>query len=229
MKPYVLSFNEIDKSNLMMVGGKGLNLGELTKIDSILVPDGFCITTEAYRKSIENNVELDELFQALTKLKYNEIELISKVSKKIRSVIENLTISKNIEDDIIRALSIYGENQSYAVRSSATAEDLPHASFAGQQDTYLNIRGKEDILRHVVKCWASLFTDRAVTYRIKNGFSHEQVLLCVVIQKMIMSGVSGIMFTADPMTSDRMTLSIDAGFGLGEALVSGLITPDIYK
>lgn len=229
MQPYVLSFKEIDKTRLMVVGGKGLNLGELSKIDEIKVPDGFCITTEAYRKSIENNHELEVLLDKLTELKAHDRNQISQISKEIRSAIENIRISKEIEDEIYRALTLYGEQQAYAIRSSATAEDLPHASFAGQQDTYLNIKGKDKIINSVIKCWASLYTERAVTYRIQNGFDHRKVLLSVVVQKMVMSEASGIMFTADPMTSDRKTLSIDAGFGLGEALVSGLVNPDIYK
>ena len=117
----------------------------------------------------------------------------------------------------------------YAVRSSATAEDLPTASFAGQQDTYLNIKGKDSILKNVSKCWASLFTDRAVTYRIQNGFDHSKVYLSVVIQRMVFPQAAGIMFTADPITSNRKVISIDASFGLGEALVSGLVNADIYK
>lgn len=229
MKTYVLSFKEIDKISLMMVGGKGLNLGELSNINEIQVPKGFCVTTEAYKKSIDDNPELEVLFEKLEKLKSDDRDEISKISKNIRLIIENLTMDKEIENEITRKLSLYGVDEFYAIRSSATAEDLPHASFAGQQDTYLNIKGKNEILRHIIKCWASLFTERAVTYRIQNGFDHKKVLLSVVVQKMIMSEVSGIMFTADPMTSNRKILSIDAGFGLGEALVSGLVNPDIYK
>ena len=229
MNHYVLTFDKIHKSDLMKVGGKGVNLGELSRIEGIQVPHGFCVTTEAYRKTIENNDELEVLIEKLTKLKSEDREQISQISKSIRSIIENLEIDRNIYNEITEALSIYGIDDAYAIRSSATAEDLPHASFAGQQDTYLNIRGKHEIIRHIMKCWASLFTDRAVTYRIQNGFDHRKVLLSVVVQKMVMSEASGIMFTADPMTSDRKTLSIDAGFGLGEALVSGLVNPDIYK
>jgi pyruvate,water dikinase len=229
MKPYILTFNEIDKTDLMAVGGKGLNLGVLSKIDGIRVPDGFCVTTEAYRKSIESNAELKALIEKLTELKSDDRNQISQISKSIRSVIENFRMESDIHNEITRVLSIYGGNEAYAIRSSATAEDLPYASFAGQQDTYLNIRGKDEVIKHIIKCWASLFTDRAVTYRIQNGFDHSKVLLSVVVQKMVMSEASGIMFTADPMTSDRKTLSIDAGFGLGEALVSGLVNPDIYK
>lgn len=229
MKQYILTFNEIDKTNFMEVGGKGVNLGELSRINGIRVPDGFCVTTEAYRKSIENIIELEALIDKLNELKSDNRDQITQISKSIRLIIENFKIENDIQNEIIRVLNIYGNNENYAIRSSATAEDLPHASFAGQQDTYLNIRGKDEVIRHIIKCWASLFTDRAVTYRIQNGFDHKKVLLSVVVQKMVMSDASGIMFTADPMTSDRKTLTIDAGFGLGEALVSGLVNPDIYK
>lgn len=229
MKPYVLNFLEIDKTKLSAVGGKGANLGELAGIDGIRVPEGFCITTDAYRKFTENNAQLKELLEKLVGVKSDEKDLISEISGSIRSVIENSSIPKEVENAIIEALSPFDRQQAFAVRSSATAEDLPGASFAGQQDTYLNIRGQEEILKHVIKCWASLFTDRAMIYRIQNGFDHRKVLLSVVIQKMVMSEVSGILFTSDPLTSDRKTMSIDAGFGLGEALVSGLVNPDTYK
>ena len=229
MGSYVLHFKEIDKKNLMTVGGKGLNLGELTNIESIQVPAGFCITTEAYIKSTESNAALEILLDELAKLKADNREQISKLSKQIRSVIEKISIDKDIKNEINTALSLYEKHEPYAVRSSATAEDLPTASFAGQHDTYLNVRGKNEVLRYVVKCWASLFTDRAVTYRIQNGFDHRKVFLSVIVQKMILSDVSGTMFTADPMTSDRKTVSLDASFGLGEALVFGLVNPDTYK
>lgn len=229
MKPYILTFNEVDKKKLMAVGGKGVNLGELSRIDGIRVPDGFCVTTEAYRKSIVDNVELKMLIEKLTELKAGDRDQISQISKNIRLLIENIKMESDTQDEIAKALSIYGDNEAYAIRSSATAEDLPHASFAGQQDTYLNVKGKDEIVRYIIKCWASLFTDRAVTYRIQNNFDHRKVLLSVIVQRMVMSEASGIMFTADPMTSDRRTLTIDAGFGLGEALVSGLVNPDIYK
>ena len=138
-------------------------------------------------------------------------------------------IPLDVVKEVAHNLSQFGEEHAYAVRSSATAEDLPHASFAGQQDTYLNIISKEAILQHISKCWASLFTDRAVIYRIQNGFDHSQVHLSVIIQKMVFPQASGILFTADPITSNRKLLSIDASFGLGEALVSGLVSPDCYK
>ena len=229
MNSYVLNFPEIDKTRINDVGGKGANLGELNRIDTIQVPAGFCITTASYKKSIKNNQQLKELLKLLAELHLDEKDKISEISARICSTMEEGGIAKEVEKVIIETLSQFDEQQSFAVRSSATAEDLPDASFAGQHDTYLNIKGKEEILKHVIKCWSSLFTERAIVYRIQNGFDHRKVLLSVVVQEMVMSEVSGILFTADPLTSDRKTISIDAGFGLGEALVSGLIIPDTYK
>jgi len=226
---HVLPFQEINRSKLMLAGGKGANLGELSRIKAIQVPDGFCITTEAYKKVTENNQELNHLLNELTHFKAEDRENISQVSKKIRSTIESTSIPKNITEEIAGYLTKFGETDAFAVRSSATAEDLPTASFAGQQDTYLNIIGSEAILKHVSKCWASLFTDRAIIYRMQNGFGHRKVHLSVVIQKMVFPQASGILFTADPLTSNRKVLSIDAGFGLGEAMVSGLVNADNYK
>jgi phosphoenolpyruvate synthase/pyruvate phosphate dikinase len=229
MHSYVLDFQEINKHQLKAVGGKGLNLGELSRIEGVQVPEGFCVTTEAYKKVVGESREVRALLEALSLLEVKDRARISSISSKIRQVIEGLEIPGELEEEIVASLSMLGTDQHYAVRSSATAEDLPTASFAGQQDTYLNIRGKEAVLRHIVRCWASLFTERAVTYRIQKGFDHCKVYLSVVIQKMIFPLASGIMFTADPVTSNRKVVSIDAGFGLGEALVSGMVNPDTYR
>lgn len=229
MKPYVLEFREIDKTKQMVVGGKGMNLGECSRIDGILVPEGFCVTTEAFKRVIGENDELHQLLDQLAVQKVDERKRISEISRKIRDLIEGIEIEKGIEEDIDRCLLTFGFEHAYAVRSSATAEDLPFASFAGQQDTYLNIKGKDAILQHISKCWASLFTDRAVIYRMQNGFDHRKVYLSVVIQRMLFPQASGILFTADPVSSNRKVLSIDASFGLGEALVSGLVSADNYK
>ncbi len=229
MNAYVLDFQEIDKTKLVVVGGKGANLGELSRIEGIRVPEGFCVTTEAYKRTIEQTPEFNTLLEQLSPVKMDNREKVSEISGKIRSAIEGTAIAKEIVDAVIRLLEKMGEKDAYAVRSSATAEDLPTASFAGQQDTYLNIIGKEAILKHISKCWASLFTDRAVIYRIQNGFDHNKTQLSVVIQKMVFPEAAGIMFTADPITSNRKFVSVDASFGLGEALVSGLVDADIYK
>src|SRR6266487_4414518 len=229
MSSFVLGFQDIDKTKLMIVGGKGANLGALSRIDGIRVPEGFCITTEAYKRIISQTPEFNDLLEQLYLLKVEDRERICEISKKIRSVIEGTVIAKEIDEAVTHFITKLGDKNAYAVRSSATAEDLPTASFAGQQDTYLNIIGKEAILKHISKCWASLFTDRAVMYRMQNGFDHKKVHLSVVIQKMVYPEAAGIMFTADPITSNRKLLSIDASFGLGEALVSGLVSADCYK
>ncbi len=229
MNSYVLGFQEIDKTKLAMVGGKGANLGELSRLKGIQVPEGFCVTTEAYKEITGNNEEFNFLLDQLSFLKADNREGIDEISAKIRQVIEGIAIPQGIEKEITRHLKQLGEKNAYAVRSSATAEDLPNASFAGQQDTYLNIVGNEAILKHISQCWASLFTGRAVTYRIQNGFDHRKVHLSVVIQKMVFPEAAGIMFTADPVSANRKVLSIDASFGLGEALVSGLVNADNYK
>lgn len=206
-----------------------MNLGELSNIQGIQVPEGFCVTTVGYEKAIEQNENLQTLLQQLTKLKLEDRAQIGEMSKEIREVIMAVQIPSDVVEAVAHYLSRFGNEHAYAVRSSATAEDLPYASFAGQQDTYLNIIGKEAILQHVRKCWASLFTERAVMYRMQNGFKHNQVSICVVVQKMVFPEASGILFTADPITSNRKVLSIDASFGLGEALVSGLVSADNYK
>lgn len=229
MSSFVLDFQEIEKGQLSLVGGKGLNLGELSNIQGIQVPEGFCVTTVGYEKAIEQNENLQTLLQQLTKLKLEDRAQIGEMSKEIREVIMAVQIPSDVVEAVAHYLSRFGNEHAYAVRSSATAEDLPYASFAGQQDTYLNIIGKEAILQHVRKCWASLFTERAVMYRMKNGFEHNQVSICVVVQKMVFPEATGILFTADPVTSNRKVLSIDASFGLGEALVSGLVSADNYK
>ena len=166
---------------------------------------------------------------ALKHLKAEEWENICEICAKIRTAIKSVPIPEDIAEEIGAHLAKFGKNLAFAVRSSATAEDLPTASFAGQQDTYLNIIGREAILKHISKCWASLFTDRAVIYRMQNGFDHRLVQLSVVVQQMVCPLVSGILFTADPITGNRKVLSIDAGFGLGEALVSGRVNADNYK
>lgn len=229
MSSFVLDFQDIDKTKLMAVGGKGANLGELFRIDGIHVPDFFCVSTEAFQRIIGVTSAVDELLDQLSLLKAEDRDKIGNLSGKLRSIVEGTAIPEDILEEITGHISKLGEKNAYAIRSSATAEDLPTASFAGQQDTYLNITGKESILNHISKCWASLYTERAVTYRIQNGFDHRKIQLSVIVQKMVFPQVSGIMFTADPVTSNRKVLSVDAGFGLGEALVSGLVNADVYK
>ncbi|MBE3646924.1 phosphoenolpyruvate synthase [Paenibacillus polymyxa] len=229
MNSLVLDFQEMDNTQLLLVGGKGLHLGALAKMEGIQVPEGFCVTTVGYQKAIEQNEMVHALLDQLTTLKVEDREQIDEVSKKIRQAIMEVAIPSDVVKAVAHYLSQFGNEYAYAVRSSATAEDLPHASFAGQQDTYLNIIGKESILEHIRKCWASLFTERAVIYRMQNGFDHSQVYLSVIVQRMVFPQASGILFTADPINGNRKLLSIDASFGLGEALVSGLVSADYYQ
>lgn len=229
MNSYVLGFQEIDKTKLAIVGGKGVNLGELSRIEGIEVPEGFCVTTKAYKEIIGNNRKFHSLLDQLSLIKVDNRESISEISAQIRKVIEEITIPQDIENEITCQLKQLGKKNAYAIRSSATMEDLATASFAGQQDTFLNIIEKDAILKNISKCWASLFTERAVIYRLQNGFDNKKVFLSVVIQKMVFPEAAGIMFTADPITINRKVTSIDASFGLGEALVSGLVNADNYK
>lgn len=228
MARYVLHLHEVDKSSLFVAGGKGANLGELVKV-GFPVPEGFCITTEAYSSLVKTSLEMEGFFELLSQMNAEGISKIREVGERIREHLNCLAIPAEIEENIIMAWRTAGEGYSYAVRSSATAEDLPTASFAGQQDTYLNVQGQADLLKAVRACWASLFTDRAIVYRCKNGFDHRKVALAVVVQRMVFSDVSGTMFTADPVTGNRWVISIDASFGLGEALVSGIVSPDLYQ
>src|SRR5437773_2802744 len=172
---------------------------------------------------------IDDRLDRLSRLSPEDREAIRALSAEIRRTIEGIAIPDDLTAAVTRALAQLGEQAAYAVRSSATAEDLPTASFAGQQDTYLNVVGPAAILQHVSRCWASLFTDRAVTYRLRNGFDHRKVHMAVVVQRMVFPQVSGILFTADPVTGNRKVASVEATFGLGEALVSGLVSPDVYK
>jgi rifampicin phosphotransferase len=229
MTSLVLELRKIEKTQLLLVGGKALNLGALSNIEGIQVPDGFCVTTVGYQKAIQQSDTFHALVDQLIPLKAENREQIGEISSRIRQSITEVEIPSDVVKAVSDYLSRYGEEHAYAVRSSATAEDLPHASFAGQQDTYLNIIGKKAILQHIKKCWASLFTDRAVIYRMQNGYDHRQVSLSVIVQRMVFPQASGILFTADPITSNRRVLSIDASFGLGEALVSGLVSADCYK
>src|SRR5216683_3462657 len=226
---YVLGFQEIDQTQIAIVGGKGANLGELSRIDGLRVPAGFCVTTDAFQRIMAEAPSIDNRLDRLSRLKPDDREAIRTLSAEIRRTLEGIAIPDDLAAAITRALARLGEQAAYAVRSSATAEDLPTASFAGQQDTYLNVVGPVAILQHVSRCWASLFTERAVTYRLWNGVDHRKVHMAVVVQQMVFPLAAGILFTADPVTGNRKVASVEASFGLGEALVSGLVNPDVYK
>ncbi|EFL29611.1 phosphoenolpyruvate synthase [Streptomyces viridochromogenes DSM 40736] len=226
---YVLDLQEIDETQVAVVGGKGAHLGGLSGIEGVHVPGGFCVTTDAFRRIMAEVPSIDDLLERLSRLNPDDRQEIRTLSAQIRRAIEEIAIPGEPAAAITRALARFGEQAAYAVRSSATAEDLPTASFAGQQDTYLNIVGPTAILQHVSRCWASLFTERAVTYRQRNGIDHRAVHMAVVVQRMVLPHAAGILFTADPVTGNRKVATVDAGFGLGEALVSGLVNPDVFK
>ena len=225
----VVGFEEIDETQVAVVGGKGAHLGELSRIEGIRVPPGFCVTTDAFRRIMGEAPSIDDRLDRLSRLNADDREGIRTLSAEIRRTLEGIAIPDDLAAAITGALARLGEQAAYAVRSSATAEDLPTASFAGQQDTYLNVVGPAAILQHVSRCWASLFTERAVTYRLRNGFDHRKVHMAVVVQQMVFPHAAGILFTADPVTSNRKVASVEASFGLGEALVSGLVNADLYK
>jgi pyruvate,water dikinase len=229
MGRYVLGFQEIDQTQIAVVGGKGAHLGELSRIEGIRVPDGFCVTTDAFQRIMAEAPLLEDQLDQLSRLNPDDREAISALSAEVRRTLEEIAIPGDLSAAITRPLAQLGEQAAYAVRSSATAEDLPTASFAGQQDTYLNVVGSAAILQHISRCWASLFTERAVTYRLRNGFDARKVQMAVVVQRMVFPQASGILFTADPVTGSRKVASVEASFGLGEALVSGLVNADVYK
>ncbi|MGA9876042.1 MAG: rifamycin-inactivating phosphotransferase [Solirubrobacteraceae bacterium] len=226
---YVLDFQEINRTQVAVAGGKGAHLGELSRIEGICVPAGFCVTTDAFERIVAQAPSIEDRLDRLSCMKLEDREATRALSAEIRRTLEGIAVPDDLAAAISGSLARLGEQAAYAVRSSATAEDLPTASFAGQQDTYLNVVGRAAILQHVSRCWGSLFTERAVTYRMRNGFDHRKLNMAVVVQRMVFPQASGVLFTADPVTSNRKVTSVEATFGLGEALVSGLVNGDVYK
>jgi len=235
---FIKWFEELSKEDVPLVGGKGANLGEMTRA-GIPVPPGFCVTAEAYKYFVEN-VKVEDgrtlqewIMDVISKTNVDDSKQLQENTAKIREKIISLPMPEEIAEEIKQAYrelsQRFKKEEVYvAVRSSATAEDLPDASFAGQQETYLDIIGAEDVIKHVQKCWASLWTARATFYREKQGFDHMKVYLSAVVQKMVNSEKSGVMFTANPVTNNRNEIMINASWGLGEAVVSGSVTPDEY-
>lgn len=229
MFQYILPFSKINRHSLSFVGGKGANLGEIAQIAGIHVPAGFCISTQAYHEVVASSSELKVLLNELDRVAVKGLQATQRLAGQIRQQFEDFPFPGLLQQELEQAWQMTGQDYAYAIRSSATAEDLPYASFAGQQDTYLNIQGIANIEKHIRKCWASLFTDRAIVYRDQNGFEHNKVALAVVVQQMVFPEAAGILFTADPVNGNRKVVSIDASFGLGEALVSGKVSADLYK
>jgi len=229
---YILNFKNLNKSSLMQVGGKNASLGELINA-GIRVPPGFAVTTESYLRFITDTGIKDEILSILSELKTGDMTSLGSTSDKIQQLILDAAMPAEIKtsiDEAYRKLcTLCGvESLPVAVRSSATAEDLPTASFAGQQDTYLWIQGVEKVVEKVQLCWASLFTARAIDYRIKNNFPQDKVLISVGIQKMVNSKTAGVMFTINPTDGDSSKVVIEGSWGLGETVVSGSVNPDKF-
>ncbi len=244
-KSLILNFKEIHKEDISYVGGKGANLGEMYN-SGFPVPPGFCLTAYAYERFLEETKVKEEIKEILSNLNVDDNDSLQSVARQIQTAILTEQIPKEIESAIRKAyenmykssydlpksvgmfINAAREPPFVAVRSSATAEDLPTASFAGQQATFLNVKGEDDLIEAVKKCWASLFTARAIFYREKNNFDHFKVKIADVVQKMVESTKSGVAFSVDPISEDKNKIVIEAGWGLGEAIVSGSINPDHY-
>jgi len=234
MGPLMLWFEQIGKQDVPVVGGKSASLGEMTSKTKVPVPYGFALTADAYRLFLKESGLEKRIAEALNALKDpNDTETLQKVGAEIRKMINSASMPKELEKTIVKGyeeLSAHEKikNPFVAIRSSATAEDLPDASFAGQQETYLNIRGASNVLASVRECYASLFTDRAIFYRVHKEFVHLDVALSAIVQMMCNSESSGVMFTMDPTTGDESIVVIEAAYGLGEYVVKGSVTPDCY-
>ncbi|MHA1238655.1 MAG: phosphoenolpyruvate synthase [Candidatus Odinarchaeia archaeon] len=231
-KKLILWFEELRKEDIPLVGGKCANLGELTAAGAP-TPKGFAVTAYAYKKFIEETNIKDKILKLLSDVDTSDLDKLTETSRKIRRLIESTEIPEEIQKAILHAYSELEKrtrkNVLTSVRSSATAEDLPGASFAGQQDTYLYVK-KENLLDTLRKCWSSLFTPRAISYREEKGFPHDKVLISVGVQEMVAPNpqAQGVMFTIHPVTGDPSKILIDANYGLGEAVVSGTVTPDTF-
>ncbi len=230
MLPLVVDFKKIDKHDISLVGGKGANLGEMANA-GFPVPPGFAVTVPAYELFLKENAIAEHIYDILKPVDVEDPNQLEGASKKIQKLIVNSKFPKEVAIDLFssyKKLSGLFKSALVAVRSSATAEDLPGMSFAGQQATFLNIRGENNLQLAVRECWASLFTPRAIYYRTQNKIAHEKVGISVIIQKMVQSDVSGIMFSIDPVTNMKDRIVIDAVWGLGEMIVQGAYVPDHY-
>ena len=223
-----LPLGDVDRTTLPIAGGKAANLGELIRA-GLPIPDGFCVTTTAY-ELVSEGASLDQILEDLTHTHADDTSRLAELAAAARTVLLAAPVPSTVTEAITEAYRELGNGTSVpvAVRSSATAEDLPHASFAGQQDTYLNVVGAESVLDAARRCWASLWTDRAVSYRASNGIDHRNVRLAIAVQSMVEATVAGVLFTANPLTGRRRQAVIDASPGLGEAVVSGAVNPDHF-
>ncbi|HJJ51018.1 MAG TPA: phosphoenolpyruvate synthase [Methanocorpusculum sp.] len=224
--PNILWLTEIRNTEIAAVGGKGASLGEMTHV-GLPVPPAFVVTAQAFRRFLQLTKIEEPLFAILEKLDVDDNDALNATGEKVRAMVLAAKMPAKIKTEIIESYKKMGNTTVVAVRSSATAEDLPDASFAGQQDTYLNILGEKDLLESVQKCWASLYTARAIYYRSKNGFDDRSVNIAVVVQQLIFSEIAGVMFSSHPVSGEKNVM-IEASWGLGEAVVSGTVSPDNY-
>ena len=235
---YVVWFKDLNKDSIAVAGGKGANLGEMINV-GLPVPNGFCVSAQTYKKFIEVTGLKENIEVLLKTINVDDTEQLQLIAKQIQDLINNTDIPEDIAEEIMDNYELLGAGKDahdlvdakevfVAIRSSATAEDLPSASFAGQQATYLNVKGKEKVVAAVRACWASLFTASAVYYREKNKFEHSKVLISAIVQKMVNSDKAGIMFTVNPSTNNEKEIVIEGVYGLGESIVSGQVNPDTY-
>ena len=227
--PHIVGLEEVSESDLALVGGKASKLGELVR-RGLPNPPGFIVTTELYQKFVDATVLRSEIPDALRTIDPADSTTVDRASQRIRTAFESTDFPDALRSEIVTAFESYVQANDVvfsAVRSSATAEDLEDASFPGLQDTYLNVRGTDAVLRDIRRCWGSLFTPRVLVYRARKGFDHASVRLAVLIMKMVNSSTSGILFTRDPNTGENHMI-VEAGWGLGEPIVGGEVTPDHY-
>src|SRR6516164_1519478 len=227
--PFVLPIEQIVATQLGSVGGKAAQLAELSRIEGVRVPPGFCVSTDAFWSVVAATPSLGGGIDELSRYNPDNQDALRTLCATIREQIEAAPLPAGLATSVTRLIAASGAAAAWAVRSSATAEDLPGASFAGQYDTYLNVVGAPAVLRHISRCWASLFSERAVAYRARTGVDHRAAGMAVIVQRLLDPRSAGVLFTADPVTSDRTVACVEAVFGLGEALVSGRIEPDSYR
>lgn len=228
MEKLCLPFSAITRNDVPSAGGKGANLGDMVQA-GLPVPPGFVITSTAYRKMIQTSGLEEIICGMLEKIDRRDNRALLEIEKEIRPLFDKQNLDPELCAEILEQYHGLGDNVPVAVRSSATAEDLAGASFAGQQNTYLNVYGDEELIRTVLKCWSSLFTCQAIYYRCCKGFDNVQVSMAVVVQKMVNADKAGVIFTVDPVSRNPYTMVIEGVYGLGEGIVSGAITPDHFK
>ncbi len=228
MSQFCLPFSAISRQDVPVAGGKGANLGDMAQA-GLPVPPGFVITSAAYRKMFESSGLERRVRERLSTIDRENNQALMDVEVEIRAMFAEQDMDAGLCAEILERYHALGENAPVAVRSSATAEDLVGASFAGQQNTYLNVYGDEELIRTVLNCWSSLYTCQAIYYRYRNGFDDTQVSMAVVVQKMVNADKAGVIFTVDPVSRNPYQMVIEGVYGLGEGIVSGSITPDHFK